>query len=464
MSILVKNIARIPLVLLGLAEATVLFVSVYVAELVVLGSIEAFGSDSVSIAPKAAVLSSVMLISLIAMGLYQFNQRAYYHEIIVRIIVGIAFGTIVLAAAYYFFPRVNLEPRIAATAVFGSFGFLLLIRLLFLRLVDNSVFRRRTLIYGAGQRANAIVDLRRRADRRGFCVVGTIPAPGDKYCNDRCAQLIRQKSLLQAALEKNADEIVIAMDDRRENLPVRELLDAKLRGIEIIDLSDFLERETGKIDVDLVNPANLIFSAGFRQGRLSRVCKRVFDVVVALVSLLVAVPVMLAIVIAIKFEDGLAAPAIYRQERVGKKGQIFTMFKFRSMQVGAEPDGEPVWAQENDARITRVGSILRKLRMDELPQLFNVLSGEMSIVGPRPERAMFVSALSEEIPYYKERHSIKPGLTGWAQLRFVYGATKHEAKEKLRYDLYYVKNHSLLLDLVIMIQTAEVILWGKGAR
>jgi len=254
------------------------------------------------------------------------------------------------------------------------------------------------------------------------------------------------------------------MDDRRGNLPIRDLLDCKLRGIDVIDLLEFLERETGKIHIDLVNPGWLIFSPGFRITRFRRITKRWVDFVLGLVALAVFWPFMLVIAIAIKIEDGLDASVIYRQRRVGYRGRVFNVFKFRSMREDAEADGKAKWAEMNDMRVTKVGAVIRKFRLDELPQIFNVLAGQMSIVGPRPERPEFVTELEEQIPYYSERHTVKPGVTGWAQLKYSYGASKEDAEEKLRYDLYYVKNHSLMLDLMIILQTAEVILWGKGAR
>lgn len=459
-----KNFARTPLVLLGLTESAILFASVYVAVLMAVGGIEIFEQSMGPLAPKAAVLSVVMLLSLIAMGLYQFHQRVYFREVIARILVSILLGTTILAAAYYFVPAFNLEPRIAATAVFGSLGFLLLLRFLFMRNVDDNIFRRRTLIYGAGAKAGAIFDLKRRADRRGFRIVGTVPAPGDTHCNESSAALIKQRQLSDIALETGADEIIIAMDDRRGNFPVRELLDAKLRGVEVLELVDFLERETGKIDIDLVDPGWLIYSAGFRHGPIRSMMKRIFDLAVAIPATFLVAPVVVLVTIAIKLEDGLKAPVIYRQERVGKHGQLFNVIKFRSMRVDAEQDGQAVWAQEGDPRITKVGSLMRKFRIDELPQIFNVLMGQMSIVGPRPERPQFVDQLTAEIPYYAERHSIKPGVTGWAQLKYSYVSSTEATKEKLRYDLYYVKNHSLLLDVMIILQTAEVVLWQKGAR
>ncbi len=459
-----KNFARTPLILLALAETTILYLSVYFAVAVAFGGVQLFEDSLGPIAPRAAAVSGVMILSLIAMGLYQFHQRAYFHEVMVRIIVGVALGSFVLAGSYYFFPRINLEPKIAVVAVLSALTLLLLLRFAFVRHVDENIFRRRTLVFGAGERSAAISDLKRRADRRGFQIVGTIPAPGDTVREDRDDLLRTGKSISDLAADMGADEIVIAMDDRRGNLPTRELLDCKLRGIDVMDLLEFLERETGKIEVDLVSPGWLTFSPGFRQTPLRRLLKRIMDIVVSIVALLLALPLMLTIAIAIKLQDGLGAPVIYRQRRVGSRGRVFDVLKFRSMGLDAEADGMAVWAQEDDPRVTRIGGYLRRLRLDELPQIFNVLLGQMSVVGPRPERPEFVERLAEEIPYYSERHTVKPGVTGWAQLKYSYGASKNDAIEKLRYDLYYVKNHSLLLDLIILLQTVEVILWRKGAR
>ena len=265
-------------------------------------------------------------------------------------------------------------------------------------------------------------------------------------------------------MRKNVDEIVVAMDDRRGNLPVRDLLDARLRGIDIIDLLEFLERETGKIRVDLVQPGWLIFSPGFRTSWLRRSVKRAMDLFVGAIGVTLGAPVMLLTALAIKLEDGASAPVFYRQTRVGQGGKPFEILKFRSMYMNAEAEGEAVWAEESDMRVTRVGRVLRKFRADEVPQVLNVLRGQMSIVGPRPERPEFVADLQKSIPYYSERHIVKPGITGWAQLRYTYGATEEDAMEKLQHELYYIKNHSLMLDVMIILQTVEVVLWSKGAR
>jgi sugar transferase (PEP-CTERM system associated) len=271
-------------------------------------------------------------------------------------------------------------------------------------------------------------------------------------------------SITDLALTWHADEIVVALDDRRGNLPVRDLLDARLAGIDVLDLSEFLERETGKIRVDLLKPGWLVFSPGFRTGRFRSFAKRVLDVLASLSLIVLTTPLILVVAIAIKLEDGLAAPLLYLQTRVGRGGRPFRVMKFRSMSADAEADGKARWATVNDKRVTAIGRIMRQYRIDEIPQLFNILRGEMSLVGPRPERPEFVEELQQTIPFYSVRHTVKPGLTGWAQLKYTYGATEEDALEKLQYELYYLKNHSLVLDLLIILQTVEVVLWGKGAR
>ena len=453
-----------PLLLLGGAEAFILFSSVFFAAVLVFGNLNDAYLALGSLAPKALTIAAVMLGSLVAMGLYQFHQRLYFKEAVIRVLVGFVIGSLALAAIYYAIPSLMKSRELDRIAAIYAFLLIMLVRYYFVRRVDRNIFRKRSLVVGAGERASAIWDLRRQADRRGFQVVGSVSAPGDTIVDIRAELLDQDHSLLQLVKEKKADEIVVAMDDRRGNLPIKELLDCRVRGIDVIDLVEFLERETGKIRIDLVSPGWLIFSPGFRITKIRAFNKRALDVVVSLLALAVAWPFMLLIALAIKLEDGVSAPVFYRQERVGFHGDLFNVIKFRSMRVDAEADGEAVWAQENDDRATKVGRCLRKLRLDELPQIFNVLRGHMSLVGPRPERPVFVDGLTQSIPFYAERHSVKPGVTGWAQLKYSYGASEEDAMEKLQYDLYYVKNQSLMLDLMIILQTAEVVLWGKGAR
>jgi len=460
----IKNFLRTPLLFMAIVEVLVLFSSVYVGALVIFGTVEECERIAGPLVPKAAIVAGVILTSLIAMGLYQFHQRISYREAVVRIMVGLAIGGMALAAIFYAFPMVSVPREIASIAAVYTLILLLSARFYFVRTVDENVFRHRSLVYGAGKRAASIADMRRRADRRGFRVVGQIPAPGDTVVQDKKLLATNGNSIADIALEYGADEIIVAMDNRRGNLPIRELLDAKLKGIDVVDLLEFLERETGKIRIDLVNPGWLIFSPGFRITPFRRFNSRVVDIVVSGGIILLTWPVMLLVALAIKLEDGPLAPVFYRQCRVGKGGATFPVLKFRSMRTNAEEDGKAVWATKDDERVTRVGRFLRKSRLDEFPQLLNVLRGQMSLVGPRPERPEFVKELQEKIPYYSERHSVRPGVTGWAQLKYSYGASQEDAVEKLQYDLYYIKNQNLVLDIMIILQTVEVVLWGKGAR
>jgi sugar transferase (PEP-CTERM system associated) len=272
-----------------------------------------------------------------------------------------------------------------------------------------------------------------------------------------------QPSLVIAAAQAAANEVVVALTERRSgSMSLRDLLDCKISGIRVSDVSALYERSLGQISLEHVNAGWLIFGDGFEQGVWRSAAKRACDLLVAAMLLVLTLPVMLLTALAIAVES--RGPVLYRQERVGLKNKLFQVIKFRSMRLDAEHDGRPRWAGHSDDRITRVGRLIRRMRIDELPQLVNVLRGEMSLVGPRPERPFFVETLTKDIPYYAVRHSAKPGVTGWAQVRFTYGATVEDAKQKLQYDLYYVKNHSLLLDLLIMVETVHVVLTGKGAR
>ena len=322
---------------------------------------------------------------------------------------------------------------------------------------------RRVLIFGSGEKA---VTARKLLDAEGAVqVVGFYASARDGAIRASSTPVIPAgtMTLLEAARMVQADEIVVAVGDRRGGvLPLRELLDCKLSGIRVYDMSTHFEQHLGQIPLDSLNASWLIFGGGFRQDLLRRLVKRSFDIACSLVLLLLSLPVMLLAALAIAWESGL--PILYQQERVGHNNRSFRFFKFRSMCTDAEKDGRPQWASVNDARVTRVGKVIRKLRIDELPQLISVLKGDMSLVGPRPERPFFVEQLTAEIPFYAVRHSLKPGVTGWAQVRYSYGACKDDAVRKLQYDLYYVKNHSLFLDLKILLSTVAVVLTGKGAQ
>jgi sugar transferase (PEP-CTERM system associated) len=298
----------------------------------------------------------------------------------------------------------------------------------------------------------------------GVNITGYVAMPGDKQQGEGEDLIFLDGTLIEYVEEHRIDEVVLAVDDRRAGLPVRDLLDCRMSGIDVVDLLTFFERETGKIRLDIMNPSWLYLSDGFRESTFRRMGKRAFDLGVVLLLLPVVLPIMVIVALAIVLESGGRGPILYTQTRIKENGEPFQIYKFRSMVTDAERDGVARWAIKNDSRITRVGNILRKGRFDELPQLLNVLKGDMSFIGPRPERPEFVEELSKKIPYYDERHRVKPGLTGWAQIRYPYGATEEDGRQKLQYDLYYVKNYSIFLDTLILLQTAEVVLLGKGAH
>ncbi len=323
--------------------------------------------------------------------------------------------------------------------------------------------RTRILIFGAGQPAQIVGNTLKSADPNAS-IVGFVPGPNETEPTVPAGQLLSSRgSLSETAAHLNVDEIVVALTERRAgSMPLRQLLDCKLAGVKVYDLNTHFEKTLGQIRIDYLNAGWLIFGDGFNQGALRTFVKRVFDIISATVLIVLSAPLMAITAVLIKAES--RGPVFYRQERVGLNGSTFMVTKFRSMRTDAEKDGKPRWAQANDSRVTRVGAVIRRVRIDELPQLFNVLKGEMSLVGPRPERPFFVQELTQQIPFYAVRHSVKPGVTGWAQVRYHYGATVEDSQEKLQYDLYYVKNHTLFLDLVVLMETVGVVLTGKGAR
>lgn len=454
-----------PIVVLALTESLALIAVVYFAALVRFDEpIVQVEARLGPIWPRALLFAILMQLSMVAMGLYSARLRATFIGILMRIATSTCVATAAIALIYYFLPALYLGRGVMALTAAGTLAAVSLVRLVFSRLVDESLFKRRVLVYGSGRQAMSISQLRRRTDQRGFSIVGYVRPDGDREMVPPERVLVPEQSLLELAREQGVDEIVVAMDDRRRAFPVQELLECRLGGIEVLDLVSFLERETGKVRLDVLNPSWMIFSQGFRRDPLRLMSERAFDLFASVVLLAITWPLILLTMIAIKLEDGGRAPVFYRQKRVGLESRVFDVLKFRSMRLDAEQDGQARWAEKGDNRVTRVGSVIRKVRIDELPQILNVLKGDMSFVGPRPERPEFVAELNEKIPYYRERHCVKPGITGWAQLCYPYGSSEHDAAEKLQYDLYYVKNHSLLFDLVILLQTAEVVLWGKGGR
>jgi sugar transferase (PEP-CTERM system associated) len=456
---------QLSIAVLTLAEAALFFGVLVGAALlyfrVDLASLE-IGTGAVW--PRALVFSVVMVVSLLAVGLYSARQRARTSGILVRVIVAVIAGVVVTAALSHFVPSLRIEDGVLGYAGLGTTVALLASRLVFSQITDESLFKRRVLIYGAGKNATAIANLRRRADRRGFVVAGFVQPEGEG-CVIASQMLLDPAGghLADLCSERDVDEVVVAMDDRRRGFPILELLECRLAGFDVTELLSFLERETGRVRIDVLNPSWMIFGEGFRRDTMRLMSSRGLDLLASSLLVLISLPFMLATALAIKLEDGWGAPVFYRQERVGLGGRTFRLLKFRSMRTDAEVHGAQ-WAKKGDSRVTRVGAFIRKCRIDELPQILNVLRGHMSFVGPRPERPEFVAELAQKIPYYIQRHCVKPGITGWAQLCYPYGSSEQDALEKLQYDLYYIKNNSLLFDLAILVQTAEVVFMGQGAR
>jgi sugar transferase (PEP-CTERM system associated) len=461
-----NNYQNLPIVILAVVETLLILVAPLIVETLFFDQTFAQLQKSwFVLLPKVLAFVASCGIALTAMGLYSARQRARTLGLILRALVAHVLALVILAILSFFVHALQPEPGQALAWAAMSLALVIVARVVEGALIDEDAFKRRVLVYGAGLRAQSLLQLRRRADQRGFLVVGYMPAPGEDVLVDASKVLAqRVDQLRKLAHELSVDEIVVAMDDRRREFPVRELLDCRLNGVEVIDIVNFLERETGRVHLDVLNPSWIIFSEGFRRDALRQTTKRAFDIVASVALVLVTWPFMLVTVFSIWFEDGLRAPIFYRQRRVGLDGHEIDVLKFRSMRVDAEGDGKARWATGSDNRVTRVGRIIRKVRIDELPQIFNVLRGDMSFVGPRPERPPFVAQLAESIPYYDERHCAKPGITGWAQVCYPYGSSERDALEKLQYDLYYVKNHSLLFDLMILLQTVEVVLLGKGGR
>ena len=450
-----------PIVLVAVAEFCLAGVAFLAAAwLLSLSEVEELWPREAQVWRPTLAFGIAVALAITAMGLYHPKQRLRLEGVLIRLGVAVALASVCAGLVALLWP-----PRIAVSVWISSAVLTLLllgaVRSGFSKFLDRGAFRRRVLVYGAGHRAGSILNLRRRSDQRGFKVVAFLTTGGDRSTIEDERVVSLDATLLGYARQHDIDEIVVAMDERRREFPVKDLLECKFAGIEVIDLLNFMERETGKVKVDLLNPAWLIFSEGFAERRFQSL-SRGFDLLAALLLTLVFLPVMAVVAVAILLEDG--RPVLYRQRRVGFRGRPFVLYKIRSMVKNAEADGRAQWAGDSDSRVTRVGRVIRKLRFDELPQLFNVILGDMSLVGPRPERPEFVEGLVDRIPYYHERHSVTPGITGWAQLNYPYGSSEQDALEKLQFDLYYVKHRSLMFDLMVLLQTVEVVLWGKGAR
>ena len=459
---LFKHYVPYAVLFLGLIDFILLLVSAELSWLLRAHQIHMAPGDLGGRLPQLFTFAASLQVAAIAVGVYGAEALQSMRFAVARLLVSISLGIIFLSLCAFVWPGSTLWRSNSAYAMGIAFVLLMVLRLFLGSLIGGQAFRRRIMVLGAGKRAQRIKDLEARQGS-GFIVVGYIAMNDGAQEIPEAINRSAIYNLADFAVKLGASEVVLALEERRNALPLQDLLRIKTTGVHVNDLSTFLERETGRVDLESSNPSYLIFSDGFSSGRmLSSMAKRLFDISASLILLAFTAPIIVLFAILIKLES--KGPAFYRQIRVGLFGQTFSILKLRSMRQDAEIDGKAVWASEDDPRITRIGKFIRKVRIDELPQAWSVLRGDMSFVGPRPERPEFVEELETQMRYYAERHMVKPGITGWAQINYPYGASIEDARHKLEYDLYYAKNYTPFLDLLILLQTIRVVLWPEGAR
>lgn len=410
---------------------------------------------------QLAGFAGIMLSAMVAVGVYGADALRSMRFATARLLVAVSLGIIGLAFVDFLFGGHNFWRSVLVYAMASSIILLVVNRVITGGILGASAFRRRVLVLGAGNRA---ARLRKLSDRpeSGFVIVGYVAMTESKPVIGEAIRRNVIENLTRHVENLNVSEVVLALEERRNSLPLTDLLRIKTTGVHVNDFSSFIERETGRVDLDTVNPSWLIFSDGFSSGRaISSAVKRLFDIAASSILLVLSAPIIALFALLVKFDS--KGPAFYRQQRVGLFGQNFEVIKLRSMGTDAEAGGAQ-FAQENDPRVTRIGRFMREVRIDELPQTWSVLKGEMSFVGPRPERPQFVDELEQHLPFYAERHMVKPGITGWAQINYPYGASLDDSRQKLEYDLYYAKNYTPFLDLLILLQTLRVVLWSEGSR
>ena len=447
--------------LLGLFDLGLLFLAGELAWLIRASQI---GTDAGPIAGRLVPLVGFALIvwvAMIAVGLYGSEATRSMRYACARLLVAVSLGIIALSVIDFIVPGSTFWRSTLIYAMALAIVLVILNRLIIGGFLGASAFRRRVMVLGGGLRAQRLKKLAERPES-GFVIVSYI---GMNESETGVLEAIPRSAIhdLGRFVENlGASEVVLALEERRNAIPMKDLLRIKTMGVHVNDFSSFMERETGRVDLDSVNPSWLIFSDGFSSGRMiSGAAKRMFDILASVILLALTLPIIVFFAALIKLDS--RGSAFFRQTRVGLYGQTFPVIKLRSMRSDAEKDGVQ-WASKDDPRITRVGKFIRKVRIDELPQAWSVLKGHMSFVGPRPEVPQFVNDLEDKLPFYAERHMVKPGITGWAQINYPYGASIEDSRHKLEYDLYYAKNYTPFLDLLILLQTLRVILWPEGAR
>lgn len=448
------------LILLALLEALVLLVAVCFGLSLHISGVAGGGTIVPS---QAAAFTIGMVVVMSSMGLYDWDSWDVQQPVGWRLAGAFLLGFVLMAAVSYVWPSFMPGPLVLGATAAVAWSGIWLLRAGFRRSDRLGSFKSRVLVLGTGSRVAPLTEHARRNGNNE--IVGYVSLrPAKHYVPPSKVLTLEPGETLYSIVEKHSiDQIVVAVRDRRGGgLPIQELLECKTRGIKVVELATYFEREYRQVMLESLNPSWMVLGDGFRQDFFNRTMKRGFDLLAGLTMLVLAFPIIIVAGLLVYLESG--GPVFYRQKRVGRGGRIFTLYKLRSMRQDAECDGTAHWAKKDDDRRTVVGRFIRKWRIDELPQVFNVLRGEMSFVGPRPERPAFVEQLEKQIPYYALRHSAKPGITGWAQVRYPYGASVDDAVEKLQYDLYYVKNRSLFLDIMILLATIEVVAWGWGAR
>ena len=448
-------------ILLGLIDLVLLCLAGEIAWRVRAGQIGIDAGETLGRLWQLSAFSVIILTAMIAVGVYGSDALRSMRFATARLLVAISLGVIGLAFVDFLLGGHNFWRSTLAYTMGIAIVMLVLNRLVIGGLLGTAAFRRRVLVLGAGARADRLRKLSERPES-GFVIVGYVAMTDSPPVVEESIARGAIHNLTRHVENLDVSEVVLALEERRNALPLADLLRIKTTGVHVNDFSSFIERETGRVDLDTVNPSWLIFSDGFSSGRaLSSAAKRIFYILASALLLVLTGPVIALFALLVKLDS--KGPAFFRQTRVGLYGQNFDLIKLRSMRTDAEANGAQ-WAQKDDPRVTRLGKFIRKVRIDELPQAWAVLKGEMSFVGPRPERPEFVADLEEKLPYYAERHMVKPGITGWAQINYPYGASIEDSRHKLEYDLYYAKNYTPFLDLLILLQTLRVVLWHEGAR
>ncbi|MCJ9430361.1 TIGR03013 family XrtA/PEP-CTERM system glycosyltransferase [Kordiimonas marina] len=448
---------------LAAVDSFLVFGAVNLAEHIRYGLIDIQGPSGYIVWIARLLVPIIFMPVLLGVGGYQPDAMRDLRVFAVRIAVAIVISGTVLSALMFLFPSLPLWRSILVlTMTLTGLG-LVASHYLFILTGSDQLLSRRVIILGAGHKARDLLDYADTAREAGLNVVDVVALPGEETLVKSAVILENLNNFDAFAFQQGAEMVLVSADGDHPDLPLEALIACKLGGIEVKERRAFYEQVRGYVSLESVKAEWIIFSEGFKGGNgIERAAKRFLDILVGIISLILSLPIMLVTALAIKLTS--RGPVFYRQERVGLHGQVFRLFKFRSMRVDAEKEGQPQWAQHKDPRVTKVGAFIRRTRIDELPQILNVLSGNMSFVGPRPERPYFVEQLEKEIPFYRERHCLKPGITGWAQIQYPYGASVDDARRKLEYDLYYIKNYSLFLDLLIILQTARVILFPIGVR